>query len=33
MEGYYKNKGDVVDLEKPTWQMFADILRAACIYE
>lgn len=32
MDGYYINKGEVMP-DKPTWQMIADILYAATIYE
>jgi hypothetical protein len=31
--GYYKNKGQDVDIEKPTWQLFADAISAASVYE
>lgn len=33
MESYYKNKGEKVDLSKPTWRNFAHILMASTIYE
>jgi hypothetical protein len=33
MDGYYKNKGLSIDLEKPQWRVFADILLAARVYE
>ena len=32
MEGYYKNHGRVMP-NPPTWQMFADILMGARVYE
>ncbi len=33
IDGYYKNFGKSVDLEKPTWRVFADILLGARVYE
>lgn len=33
MEGYYKNARIAVDLERPSWRVFADILMAARVYE
>jgi hypothetical protein len=30
---YYKNAGQDVHIEKPTWQLFADALSAASVYE
>ena len=33
MEGYYSNVGAKVDLERPGWRVFADILLAARVYE
>lgn len=33
MEGYYQNLGAAVDLERPGWRVFADILLAARVYE
>lgn len=32
MDGYYKNMGDVVDVEKITWRMTAEMLLAATVY-
>ena len=32
-DGYYKNAGQSVDVEKPSWQLFADALFAASVYE
>lgn len=32
-EGYYRNNGQCVDVEQPSWQLFADALSAASIYE
>jgi len=31
--GYYRNSGQNVDVEKPSWQLFADALSAASVYE
>lgn len=31
--GYYKNINSPVDVETPTWQIFADALTAATVYE
>ncbi len=33
MEGYYQNVGATVELERPSWRVFADILLAARVYE
>ena len=33
MEGYYQNVGIAVNLERPNWRVFADILLAARVYE
>jgi hypothetical protein len=32
-EGYYRNVGAALDLERPSWRVFADILLAARVYE
>ena len=32
-DGYYQNNGDKRDVEKPDWQIFADALAAATVYE
>ena len=32
-DGYYRNTGQSVDVEKPSWQIFADTLSAATVYE
>jgi hypothetical protein len=32
-EGYYRNNGLSVDVNKPSWQMFAHALSAAAVYE
>ena len=32
-KGYYDNIGEDVDVEKPSWRLFADILLAARVYE
>jgi hypothetical protein len=32
-KGYYQNTGQDVDVEKPSWQLFADALSAAAVYE
>ena len=31
--GYYKNTGSNLDPDSPSWQLFADALQAAKIYE
>lgn len=31
--GYYQNMNEQVDLERPSWKMFAHILLGATIYE
>jgi len=33
MIGYYKNIGEVVDVERITWRMAAEMLLAATVYE
>ena len=33
MSGFYKNAGEVVDVEMPTWRMTAQMLLAATVYE
>ena len=33
VQGYYENMGQQVDLEKPSWQTFADIFKGATMYE
>lgn len=33
IDGYYKNTNQDINLEKPTWQVFADILKGSSIYE
>jgi hypothetical protein len=33
MAGYYKNMGEVVDVERITWRMAAEMLLAATVYE
>ena len=32
-DGYYKNTGSHLDPDSPSWQLFADALQAAKIYE
>ena len=32
-EGYYHNTGQAVDARQPSWQLFADALSAASVYE
>jgi hypothetical protein len=32
-DGYYKNTGSNIDPDSPSWQLFADALQAAKIYE
>jgi hypothetical protein len=32
-DGYYQNTGQPVDVEKASWQLFADALSAAAVYE
>ncbi len=32
IDGYYKNRGDVVDIETITWRMLAEILLAATVH-
>ncbi|UJB31011.1 hypothetical protein [Chromobacterium sp. Beijing] len=32
MSGYYKNMGEVVDVEEITWKMAAEMLLAATVY-
>lgn len=31
--GYYQRRGDSIDCETPTWQIFGDALAAATVYE
>ncbi len=31
--GYYKNRGESINIEKPTWRVFADILLGARVYD
>jgi len=33
MDGYYKNRGEDVDLSQPSWRVLADLLLAARVYE
>ncbi len=33
IQGYYDNTNQNIDTNKPTWQLFADILKGASIYE
>jgi len=33
MDGYYKNKGEQVDVDHPSWKMLAEVLLAACVFE
>lgn len=33
LDGFYKNKGESADTEKPNWRMLANILLAAIHYE
>jgi len=32
-KGYYQKTDQVLDVEKPSWQLFADALSAAAVYE
>jgi hypothetical protein len=32
-DGYYRNTGQAVDVDQPSWQLFADALSAAAVYE
>ncbi len=32
-DGYYRNQMTDVDTERPSWQLFADALSAASVYE
>ena len=32
-EKYYENTSKTIDLEEPSWQLFADMLKAATVYE
>jgi hypothetical protein len=32
-DGYYRNAGLGVDVDQPSWQLFADALSAAAVYE
>lgn len=33
IDGYYENIGQNIDVDQPTWQLFADILKGAKTYE
>ena len=33
VEGYYKNTGQSIDADVPSWRVFADILMGATMYE
>ena len=33
IQGYYDNTNQDIDSEKPSWKVFADILKGASIYE
>jgi hypothetical protein len=33
MEGFYKNRGEKIDLSRPTWKVLAHALLAATVYE
>jgi hypothetical protein len=33
IEGYYANRKEAVDLQRPSWRTFAEILVAARVYE
>jgi hypothetical protein len=33
MDGYFRNAGEVVDLKRPTWNLVAQMLVAATVYE
>jgi len=33
IQGYYDNTNQDIDSEKPSWKLFADILKGASIYE
>jgi hypothetical protein len=32
-EGFYRNTGKPIDVDQPSWQLFADMLSAAAVYE
>ena len=32
-DGYYRNSGQEIDTNKPSWRLFADALSAATVYE
>ena len=32
-DGFYKNIGEDINLKEPTWQLFADMVQAALVYE
>lgn len=32
-EGFYRNTGQAVDVDQPSWQLFGDALSAAAVYE
>jgi hypothetical protein len=33
LDGFYLNRGESIDLENPTWRVFAHILLGARVYE
>ncbi|WP_047450795.1 hypothetical protein [Alistipes sp. ZOR0009] len=33
IQGYYDNTNQDIDSEKPSWKLFADILKGASLYE
>jgi hypothetical protein len=32
-DGFYRNCGKPIDVDQPSWQLFADMLSAAAVYE
>ncbi|MEM6260432.1 MAG: hypothetical protein AAGI37_19330 [Planctomycetota bacterium] len=32
-DGFYRNVGEQFDTNNPSWQLFADMLQAAAVYE
>jgi hypothetical protein len=32
-EGFYRNINKPIDVDQPSWQLFADLLSAAAVYE
>jgi hypothetical protein len=32
-DGFYRNFGKPIDVDQPSWQLFADMLSAAAVYE